>query len=180
MVERYPRKATQAFRDLQVQLEGTENRITVARNRYVDSVAEYNKLVRFFPTNLTARFILGMEPRRPSRRRQAREAARGEVLNARAAAPLRSPSRSLASRSHTPRARSRCPIFASTCSIAADASPTDPTRARATAQRVERTSGHQVVVHITPSLEGLEIEDYSIQIADAWKVGQKNLDNGVI
>jgi len=44
----------------------------------------------------------------------------------------------------------------------------------------ERTSGHQVVVHVTPSLEGLEIEDYSIQIADAWKVGQKNLDNGVI
>jgi LemA protein len=56
--ERYPElKATQAFRDLQVQLEGTENWITVARNRYVDSVAEYNKLVRFFPTNLTARFI---------------------------------------------------------------------------------------------------------------------------
>jgi len=62
--ERYPElKATQAFRDLQVQLEGTENRITVARNRYVDSVAEYNKLVRFFPTNLTARFILHMGPR---------------------------------------------------------------------------------------------------------------------
>lgn len=62
--ERYPElKATAAFRDLQVQLEGTENRITVARKRYVDAVAEYNKLVRFFPTNLTARFILHMEPR---------------------------------------------------------------------------------------------------------------------
>ena len=62
--ERYPElRATAAFSDLQAQLEGTENRITVARKRYVESVAEYNKLVRFFPTNLTARFILGVEPR---------------------------------------------------------------------------------------------------------------------
>jgi LemA protein len=63
-VERYPDlKASQAFRDLQAQLEGTENRITVARNRYIDAVAAYNKLVRFFPTNLTARFLLGAEVR---------------------------------------------------------------------------------------------------------------------
>ena len=62
--ERYPElKATAAFSDLQAQLEGTENRITVARKRFVEAVAEYNKLVRFFPTNLTARFLLGMEPR---------------------------------------------------------------------------------------------------------------------
>jgi LemA protein len=60
-VERYPElQAVAAFRDLQAQLEGTENRIAVARNRYIDRVAEYNKLVRFFPTNLTARFLLGM------------------------------------------------------------------------------------------------------------------------
>jgi len=44
----------------------------------------------------------------------------------------------------------------------------------------ERKTGHQVVVHITPSLEGLEIEDYSIKTAEAWKIGQKGLDNGVI
>jgi len=44
----------------------------------------------------------------------------------------------------------------------------------------ERSTGHQVVVHVTPSLEELEIEDYSIQTAEAWKVGQQNLDNGVI
>ncbi|MEM7410200.1 MAG: LemA family protein [Myxococcota bacterium] len=63
-VERYPDiKATEAFRDLQAQLEGTENRIAVARKRYVDQVAEYNKLVRFFPTNLTARWLLGAEVR---------------------------------------------------------------------------------------------------------------------
>lgn len=54
-VEQYPNlRANQAFSDLRVQLEGTENRITVARNRYIDSIKEYNVLTRSFPTNLTA------------------------------------------------------------------------------------------------------------------------------
>ncbi|WP_411881305.1 LemA family protein [Polaromonas sp. YR568] len=53
--ERYPDlKANQGFRDLRVQLEGTENRITVARNRYIQTVQEYNVLTRSFPNNLTA------------------------------------------------------------------------------------------------------------------------------
>ncbi|MBK6006077.1 LemA family protein [Ramlibacter ginsenosidimutans] len=53
--ERYPDlKSNQSFRDLRVQLEGTENRITVARNRYIQAVQEYNVLARSFPTNLTA------------------------------------------------------------------------------------------------------------------------------
>ncbi len=64
VVERYPDlKATAAFRDLQAQLEGTENRIAVARRRYITSVGTYNKLVRQFPTNLTARFLLDVEVR---------------------------------------------------------------------------------------------------------------------
>ena len=59
--ENYPNlKADQNFRDLQAQLEGTENRITVARNRYIESVQIYNGTVRKFPTNLTA-MIFGME-----------------------------------------------------------------------------------------------------------------------
>ena len=54
-VEQYPNlKANQGFQDLRVQLEGTENRITVARNRYIKTVAEYNVLTRSFPSNLTA------------------------------------------------------------------------------------------------------------------------------
>jgi len=53
--ERYPDlKSNASFRDLRVQLEGTENRITVARNRYIQTVQEYNVLARSFPTNLTA------------------------------------------------------------------------------------------------------------------------------
>ena len=64
VVERYPElKATQRFADLQAQLEGTENRIAVARKRYVESVAEYNKGVRYFPTNLTAKYLLGLDVR---------------------------------------------------------------------------------------------------------------------
>ncbi|HBZ72770.1 MAG TPA: hypothetical protein DEP35_24775 [Deltaproteobacteria bacterium] len=63
-VERYPDlKANQNYRDLQAQLEGTENRIAVARKRYIDAVAQYNALVRSFPTNLTARFLLGAQVR---------------------------------------------------------------------------------------------------------------------
>src|SRR5436305_1372740 len=55
VAENYPQlKADQGFRDLQAQLEGNENRITVARNRYIDSVRDFNVTVRSFPTNLTA------------------------------------------------------------------------------------------------------------------------------
>jgi LemA protein len=64
VVERYPDlKANENFRDLQSQLEGTENRIAVARRRYIEDVKAYNKAVRYFPTNLTARYILHVEPR---------------------------------------------------------------------------------------------------------------------
>ena len=62
--ERYPElTATAGYRDLQAQLEGTENRIAVARKRFVESVAEYNMLVRSFPTNLTAKFLLHADVR---------------------------------------------------------------------------------------------------------------------
>lgn len=59
--ERYPElKADALFVDLQAQLEGTENRITVARKNYIDSVQAYNSTVRQFPTNLTAK-VFGMQ-----------------------------------------------------------------------------------------------------------------------
>lgn len=61
VAENYPQLKSDAnFRDLQAQLEGTENRITVARQRYIKSVQEYNVTVRRFPTNLTA-MIFGMK-----------------------------------------------------------------------------------------------------------------------
>jgi len=55
VAENYPQLKSDAnFRDLQAQLEGTENRITVSRKRYIDSIQQYNVLVRQFPVNLTA------------------------------------------------------------------------------------------------------------------------------
>ncbi|MFZ5891577.1 MAG: LemA family protein [Myxococcota bacterium] len=63
VAERYPElKATDAYRDLQAQLEGTENRIAVARKRYIDDVAEYNKVVARFPTSIGAS-MRGMKSR---------------------------------------------------------------------------------------------------------------------
>jgi LemA protein len=64
VVEKYPDlKANENFRDLQSQLEGTENRITVARKRYIDQVAEFNKQVRYFPTSITAKYLLHLATR---------------------------------------------------------------------------------------------------------------------
>ena len=61
VTENYPNlKANQGFQDLRVQLEGTENRITVARGRYVKAVQDYNVLARSFPSNLTA-MVFGYE-----------------------------------------------------------------------------------------------------------------------
>jgi hypothetical protein len=63
VAENYPQLKSDAnFRDLQAQLEGTENRITVARNRYIKAVQEYNVTVRSFPSNLTA-MVFGFKTR---------------------------------------------------------------------------------------------------------------------
>jgi LemA protein len=63
VTENYPSlKANAAFQDLRVQLEGTENRITVARNRYIQTVQDYNVLARSFPTVLTAK-VMGYQPK---------------------------------------------------------------------------------------------------------------------
>lgn len=64
VVERYPElKSNQNFLTLQAQLEGTENRIAVARRDYIQAVQEYNSAVRAFPTNLTAKYLLGLKVR---------------------------------------------------------------------------------------------------------------------
>lgn len=63
VAEQYPSlQANQAFRDLRVTLEGTENRIAVARGRYIEAVQSYNVLARQFPTNLTA-MLFGYDPK---------------------------------------------------------------------------------------------------------------------
>lgn len=63
VAENYPQlKADANFRDLQAQLEGTENRVAVARNRYIEAVRLYNVSVRTFPNNLTA-MVMGWQPK---------------------------------------------------------------------------------------------------------------------
>ncbi len=66
VVERYPElKSNQNFLDLQHQLEGTENRINVARNRYNQAVETFNSSIRVFPNNLTNKFLLGLKMKEP-------------------------------------------------------------------------------------------------------------------
>lgn len=66
VVERYPDlKASQNFRDLQNQLEGTENRINVARTRYNRAVQEFNTSIRIFPNNITNNILLHLKPKEP-------------------------------------------------------------------------------------------------------------------
>ena len=66
VVERYPElKADQNFKDLQHQLEGTENRINVARSRYNKAVQEFNTSIRIFPNNLTNMLLLHLTPKEP-------------------------------------------------------------------------------------------------------------------
>ncbi len=72
VVERYPElKSTQAFQDLMIQLEGTENRIAVERKNFNDAVQEYNAFIRRFPNNLTAEAFSGLTNTRISRPRKA-------------------------------------------------------------------------------------------------------------
>jgi LemA protein len=63
VAENYPNlKANQAFQDVRTQLEGTENRIAIARKNYIDSVQQYNTTLRTFPNNLTA-MVFGYTPK---------------------------------------------------------------------------------------------------------------------
>lgn len=79
--ENYPAlKSNQSFQELRAQLEGTENRITVARNRYIKSVREYNVAVRSFPSNLTA-MVFGYKPKETFTVENEKEISKPPVVN---------------------------------------------------------------------------------------------------
>ena len=89
--EAYPQlKSDQNFRDLQAQLEGTENRITVARRRYIESVQSYNVMVRQFPVNLTA-MVFGYGPKPQFAVENEREIARPPTVDFGQPAPAGAP-----------------------------------------------------------------------------------------
>ena len=89
VAENYPQlKADGAFRDLQAQLEGTENRITVARNRYIKAVQAYNTTVRQVPSNLTAK-MFGYEVKPNFTVENEKEISRAPTVDFSAPAPAR-------------------------------------------------------------------------------------------
>jgi len=89
--ESYPNlKSNQGFRDLQAQLEGTENRVAVARNRYIKSVQEYNVTVRSFPSNLTA-MVFGYKEKASFSVENEKEIARPPAVRFDAPAPASAP-----------------------------------------------------------------------------------------
>lgn len=91
VAENYPNlKADASFRDLQAQLEGTENRITVARNRYIQAVQNYNVAVRKFPTNLTA-MAFGYETKPSFTVENERAIARPPIVDFSTPAPANAP-----------------------------------------------------------------------------------------
>jgi LemA protein len=93
VAENYPQlKADGAFRDLQAQLEGTENRITVARNRYIKAVQAYNTTVRQFPSNLTAK-MFGYEVKPNFTVENEKEIARAPSVDFSAPAPAQATTR---------------------------------------------------------------------------------------
>jgi LemA protein len=89
VAENYPQlKSDQNFRDLQAQLEGTENRIAVARNRFIKAVQEFNTTVRSFPSNLTA-MVFGMKEKPQFTVDNEREIAKPPTVDFGTAAPTR-------------------------------------------------------------------------------------------
>lgn len=93
VAENYPQlKADSLFRDLQAQLEGTENRITVARNRYIKAVQEFNVTVRSLPTNITASLI-GMQVKPNFTVENEREISSAPKVDFGSPAPAPSPAR---------------------------------------------------------------------------------------
>ena len=91
VVERYPElKSDQNFRNLQAQLEGTENRVTTARNRFIKAVQEFNILARQFPTNLTA-MMFGYKPKASLEFDDAKAISEPPKVNFNPAAPAATP-----------------------------------------------------------------------------------------
>ena len=176
VVERYPElKATESFRDLQSQLEGTENRITVARKRFIESVAEYNKVVQVFPSSIGASMRGKSGAADVHGSCGSREAARSEVLTATACAVCRPDDGARRAFRHEPsRTRSRSPKLARARQRLRRRHPPEA-EARIDAEaRSSRASDGPAVrrAHDAESRRATRIEDFSIRTVEAWKLGR--------
>ncbi len=196
VTENYPQlKSDALFHDLMSQLEGTENRITVARNRYIKSVQDYNVTIRSIPTNLTAmafgykekpNFTVENEKEISTAPKVDFNLAPAEVgQNACRVRDLAQPRpcclrcSCAGRRRRSP--RSRCRRWSAVWS-------TRLTRSTASYietlnQRIrsfEQRKGSQIAVLIVPTTQPETIEQYSIRAADAWKIGRKKIDDGAL
>ncbi len=216
--ENYPQlKSDQNFRDLQAQLEGTENRITVARNRYIQAVQEYNVLIRSFPTNLTAMVfkypvkqnftVARTRPRSRIRRRSisamrralararrarcgnAGRAGRRAVALSRGEYALRRAIADRAGGTEPDRHRGRRRAQSLQPIPKLEARVTDLTGTLTAAQQAEleqklrdfeARKGAQIAVLLVPTTAPEEIEQYSIRVVEAWKLGRKRVDDGAL
>ena len=192
VVENYPQlKSDQNFRDLQAQLEGTENRITVARNRFIQSVQQYNNTVRQFPSNLTA-MMFGYKVKPTfAVENEAAIAAPPKVDFGKT--PPAPPAAARAGGQVSER-MSRfvgslllaVALLGAACARAEVAVPplqtrvTDLTGTLTAPQRqaledklaaFEAAKGSQIAVLIVPTTEPESIEQYALRVAERWKLG---------
>ena len=211
MTENYPQlKSDALFRDLMSQLEGTENRITVARNRYIKAVQDYNVGIRTFPNNLTA-MVFGYKEKPNFSVENEKEIstapkvdfnptpAPGSRRPVASEVPLIWRSRNRAQIGRDERCKSLllalllCWAFAA-CGrrrgAAADGargrsdrdavSSGDIAALTQTLRDFEARKGSQIAVLIVPTTEPETIEQFSIRVAEAWKIGRKKIDDGAL
>eukprot|EP01035_Chromulina_nebulosa_P038448 gene38448-51947_t len=188
ITENYPNlKANQGFRDLQTQLEGTENRITVARNRYIKSVQDYNVTVRSFPNNLTA-MVMGYEVK-PSFTVED-EAAISKpptvdfgtnrfwlsALLALILVPAQGLLWAQPGIQEIPVPPLSAQVVDTTGTLGADQQAALIQKLQA----FEAAKGSQIAVLLIQTTEPETIEQYALRVAENWKIGRKNVDDGAI
>ena len=200
VVERYPDlKSISGFNDLTAQLEGTENRIAVARKRYIDTVQSYNTTVRSFPTNLTAK-MFGHDVKPNFSVENEAQISRPPAWISDQLHPLLSRSKNRIRAERRAAMLSRlltaiALIAIATCAVAQVAVPplrgpvTDLTGTLTSSEATtldsklrafEARKGSQVAVLIVPTTQPETLEAYSIRVAEAWKLGRRGINDGVL
>ncbi len=207
VAERYPDlKSISGFNDLRAQLEGTENRITVARKRYIDGVQRTTSPCARFPTNLTAKMFghkvselhggergeisqaagSGFRHAAPRRRAEPRSRVAGLTRRARAMlAALALPRAALfaAAAVRSPRARAGRRAAAARAGHRSDRNAdarADRRRSSRSCALSKQRKGSQIAVLIVPTTQPEAIEQYSIRVVEAGSSGVAGVDDGVL
>src|SRR4029077_14399023 len=206
VTENYPQlKSDALFRDLMAQLEGTENRITVARNRYIKSVQDYNVGIRTFPNNLTA-MMFGYKEKSNFSVENAKEISVAPKVdfNPAPAAPSKYPIVLANNKNLAGMNAARAillalllgwifpglspaladvavpPLVGRVVDQTGTLSSSELDSLQQTLRAFEARKGSQIAVLIVPTTAPETIEQYSLRVAEAWKIGRKRIDDGAI